>query len=183
MVKLHLGCGDIHLPGYTNVDIRPLPGVDLVCDCRALGVPDESVDLIYSCALIEEFGRFEWVDVLRHWFAKLRPGGLLRLSTSDFEAVCEWYCQTRSMDHLFGLVVGGQRHEHSRHGMVFDFQTLKAGLKDAGFVNVHRYDWRQTDVGLWGIDDYSQAYLPHMDKENGKLMALNVEATKPGKGE
>lgn len=179
MVKLHLGCGEIHLPGYVNVDIRPLPGVDLVCDCRALDVPDESVDLIYTCALIEEFGRFEWVDVLAHWYDKLRPGGLLRLSTSDFEAVCEWYVETRSMNHLLGLVVGGQRHEHSRHGMVFDFWTLKAGLEEVGFTNVHRYDWRLTDVGLWGIDDYSQAYLPHMDKEHGKLMALNIEATKP----
>jgi hypothetical protein len=63
--------------------------------------------------------------------------------------------------------------------MVFDFHTLKAGLEEAGFVSIHRYDWRQTDVGLWSIDDYSQAYLPHMDKGYGKLMALNVEANKP----
>ena len=28
------------------------------------------------------------------------------------------------------------------------------------------------------IDDYSQSYYPHMDKEDGKLMSLNVEAVK-----
>ena len=28
------------------------------------------------------------------------------------------------------------------------------------------------------IDDYSQAYIPHMDKDNGTLMSLNVEAIK-----
>jgi hypothetical protein len=28
------------------------------------------------------------------------------------------------------------------------------------------------------MDDYSQSYLPHMDKENGTLMSLNLEAVK-----
>jgi predicted SAM-dependent methyltransferase len=179
MLKLHLGCGNVHLPGYVNCDIERKFGVDRVCDARRLTWGDDSVDFIYSCALIEEFGRYEWVDVLKHWCAKLVPGGVLRLSTSDFAAVCEWYVQHRSLEHLPGLVVGGQRDRYSHHGMVFDFQTLKAGLLEAGFVNVHRYDWRETDVGQLGIDDFSQAYLPHMDKEHGKLMALNVEATKP----
>ena len=65
------------------------------------------------------------------------------------------------------------------NGMIFDFGLLGDGLKEAGFTNVRRYDWRETDIGRAGIDDYSQAYLPHMDKENGRLMALNVEADKP----
>jgi hypothetical protein len=60
--------------------------------------------------------------------------------------------------------------------MIFDFATLKAGLEQAGFGDVRRYDWRKTELGKLGIDDYSQAYLPHMDKENGRLMMLNVEA-------
>jgi hypothetical protein len=28
------------------------------------------------------------------------------------------------------------------------------------------------------FDDHSQAYLPHMDKENGTLISLNIEAVK-----
>jgi len=28
------------------------------------------------------------------------------------------------------------------------------------------------------IDDFSQGYLPHMDKINGMIMSLNIEATK-----
>jgi hypothetical protein len=64
--------------------------------------------------------------------------------------------------------------------MIFDFDTLRAGLETTGFRDVQRYDWRQSDVGRAGIDDYSQAYLPHMDKENGRLMMLNVEAVRVG---
>ena len=63
---------------------------------------------------------------------------------------------------------------HCNYGKV-----LRGGLEEAAFGNVRRYDWRETDIGKAGIDDYIQAYLPHMDKENGRLMALNVEADKP----
>lgn len=46
----------------------------------------------------------------------------------------------------------------------------------AGFKDVRRYDWRQTEHKDY--DDFSQAYIPHMDKENGLLISLNIEATK-----
>jgi hypothetical protein len=62
--------------------------------------------------------------------------------------------------------------------MIFDFATLARGLEQAGFGDVRRYDWRQTDIGKAGIDDYSQAYLPHMAKDTGRLMMLNVEAVR-----
>ena len=43
-----------------------------------------------------------------------------------------------------------------------------------GLDNVKEWDWRQTEHGQ--SDDYSQSYLPHMDKENGMLMSLNLQA-------
>ena len=49
-------------------------------------------------------------------------------------------------------------------------------LEDAGFKNIKKYDWR--DVEHSHIDDYSQAYMPHMDKTNGTLISLNVECNK-----
>ncbi|HAI38830.1 MAG TPA: methyltransferase, partial [Maribacter sp.] len=39
-----------------------------------------------------------------------------------------------------------------------------------------KYDWRQTEHAKF--DDHSQAYIPHMDKENGTLISLNIEAVK-----
>ena len=49
-------------------------------------------------------------------------------------------------------------------------------LKDIGFKKVSRYDWRDTEHAY--VDDFSQAYYPHMDKENGIQHSLNVEAIK-----
>jgi len=62
------------------------------------------------------------------------------------------------------------------HRTVYDFESLRSVLESVGFKNVRRYDWRQTIHKDY--DDYSQAYIPHMDKENGLLISLNVEADK-----
>ena len=53
---------------------------------------------------------------------------------------------------------------------------MKEDLESVGFENVCRYDWRETEHSH--VDDFSQSYLPHLDKENGQLMHLNVTATK-----
>jgi SAM-dependent methyltransferase len=182
MIKLHLGCGHIKLPGYVNIDIMGAKAADVIADLRSLPYPDASVDLVYSCAAIEHLGRREWVDALREWARVLKPGATLRLSTADFEAAVERYRDKHNLGELLGLLIGGQKDEFDWHGMIFDFDTLATGLGEAGFGKVRRYDWRKTEIGALGIDDYSQAYLPHMDKENGRLMMLNVEATRSGSG-
>ena len=178
-MKLHLGCGRRIIPGYVNVDIQHSAGVDIICDLRHLPFKDSVVDFIYSCANIEHFGRHAYKQVLEHWFQKLKSGGTLRLSTADFEAVCTQYLENKNIEELLGLVVGGQKDEYDFHGMVFDYQLLSRVLQEIGFTNARYYDWRKTELRALNIDDYSQAYLPHMDKEHGRLMMLNVEADKP----
>ncbi len=57
-----------------------------------------------------------------------------------------------------------------------DFESLKKVLKSAGFKNIKLWDWKNVDHCI--NDDYSQSYIPHMDKENGVLMSLNIECQK-----
>jgi predicted SAM-dependent methyltransferase len=180
MIKLHLGCGKIRLPGYVNVDIMTRSSVDVIADLRQLPWADASVDHVYSCAVIEHFGRREWIGVLKEWARVLKPGGSIQISTADFEAAVARYLEKRNLEELLGLMIGGQKDDYDWHGMIFDFATFRAGLEQAGFRDVRRYDWRRAFVGRAGIDDFSQAYLPHMDKENGRLMMLNVEAVRAG---
>lgn len=182
MIKLHLGCGKIHLPNYFNVDIQKGPGVDVVADLRLLPWSDGTVDVVYSCSAIEHFGRREWIAVLAEWARVLKPGGLLRISTADFDAAVARYAETGNLPELLGLLIGGQKDDYDWHGMIFNFDELSMGLLTAGFGDIHRYDWRDTDIGRLGIDDFSQAYLPHMDKKNGRLMMLNVEAIRRAEG-
>jgi len=55
-------------------------------------------------------------------------------------------------------------------------KSLEKLLNEIGFSSIKRYDWRNTEHA--NIDDHSQAYYPHMDKENGLLISLNIEAHK-----
>ena len=91
--------------------------------------------------------------------------------------MCSWYVKTGKLQDVLGLVCGGQKDELDYHHVVFDEQTLTTGLVDAGFQSVCKWDWRDTTHR--DVDDYSQAYLPHMDKTHGLLMSLNLQAQKP----
>ena len=73
-------------------------------------------------------------------------------------------------------MAGGQRTIYDYHNMVFNKENLSRALISAGFSEIREWNWRETSHAH--IDDYSQAYLPHMDKENGVLMSLNLEAIK-----
>jgi predicted SAM-dependent methyltransferase len=178
MKKLHLGCGKVRIPGYINIDIQPSNAVDIIADISKLNFEKQSFDVIYACAVIEHFGRSEWVRLLHHWATFLKSGGILRLSTNDFGACATRYLNSGNLNELLGILIGGQKDKWDFHGMIFDYEILKAGLEEAGFHQVRRYDWKETDYAKLGVDDFSQAYLPHMDKKNGQLMVLNVEAIK-----
>ncbi|MEM6622831.1 MAG: methyltransferase domain-containing protein [Pseudomonadota bacterium] len=175
--KLHLGCGVKHFPGWFHVDALAYDHVDFQGPVDDLSfVPDGSVGLIYACHVLEHFGRKESVRVLAEWRRVLRPGGVLRLAVPDYAACAKLYLAgvlPRGLEDVRGLMVGGQRDQYDFHGNVFDEADLTAFLTEAGFSSVRRWDWRTTEHAH--VDDYSQAYLPHMDKENGTLVSLNLE--------
>jgi len=142
-------------------------------------VDDNSVSLIYACHVLEHFGRYTYKAVLKEWFRVLKPGGILRLAVPDFAACAAIYYENGLADGLsglIGLIIGGQRNEHDFHKMIFDEDFLRRDLIEIGFREVRQWDWRATEHA--GIDDYSQAYLPHMHKEDGRQMSLNLEAVK-----
>jgi predicted SAM-dependent methyltransferase len=179
MKKLHVGCGTRILSGYDNIDIQNYNNdkviISDISDLSGL-YEANSIDVIYSCANIEHFGRKEWIGVVEHWYSLLKPGGVLRISTADFQACVDRYLVSGKIEEVFGLIVGGQKDDYDWHGMIFDYTYMKRELSNIGFKNIKRYDWRETEHS--NVDDFSQAYIPHMDKENGALMMLNLECEK-----
>ncbi|MBF0128278.1 MAG: methyltransferase domain-containing protein [Magnetococcales bacterium] len=178
---LHLGCGSVNIPGFFHVDILPGDHIDQVNRIDRLDfIADNSVKMIYCSHALEHYGRFQVVDVLKEWYRVLQPDGVLRLAVPDFAACVKIYYERGLRDGLsglIGLVCGGQRNEYDFHRMIFDEPLLtRLLLHEARFREVRRWDWRETTHAH--IDDYSQAYLPHQDRENGQLMSLNLEAVK-----
>jgi predicted SAM-dependent methyltransferase len=178
-IRLHLGCGAREIPNFVHIDIMDAAHVDICHKVDNLPFPDNTASLIYVSHVLEHFGRFEVEGVLQEWRRVLVPGGVLRLAVPDFAAVVEMYSTeglNDGLSGLMGLVCGGQRNPYDFHKIIFDEPFLTHLLHKVGFSEVRRWDWRTTEHAH--IDDFSQAYLPHMDKENGKLMSLNLEAVK-----
>ena len=179
-MKLHLGCGKRIIAGFVNIDALAQPHVDRVMDVRRLeGIPDGAAELVYASHILEHFGRHEYMAVLGEWRRVLKPGGILRLSVPDFAACAALYYEQGLVDGLtglVGLVSGGQRDIFDFHKMIFDRELLTKSLLTAGFSAVRPWDWRVTEHAH--IDDYSQAYIPHLDKGKGRHMSLNLEGIK-----
>ena len=180
MIKINLGCGKrnfgkdwVHIDGgdHSHLDYK---------DIFNLPYESNSVDLIYASHLIEYFDRAEVVNIIKKWKSKLKAGGILRIAVPDFGQMAFLYLMKRyPLENFLGPLYGKMKmsSETIYHKTTYDFKSLKSLLlSECGFLKVSPYDWRSTSHSNY--DDHSQSYLPHMDKENGTIISLNVEATK-----
>jgi len=104
---------------------------------------------------------------------------VLRIAVPDFYQMAKLYLvDSYDLEKFLGPLYGkmAMLKKTIYHKTVYDFNELKKLLEEVGFRNVNKYDWRETEHSEF--DDHSQAYIPHMDKENGTLISLNVECLK-----
>ena len=143
-----------------------------------------TIDLIYSCHMIEHVSRHDYKNVLQRWYDLLKDGGIIRLALPDLFALSKYYVENGNIDEVRGCMFGGQKNMYDYHYFGHDFKSLKNDLEDIGFTNVKRFDWRDLD---YEIKDWSRDYLPKhrngvMIPDNewykGTLVSLNIEATK-----
>jgi predicted SAM-dependent methyltransferase len=184
-MKLNLGCWNRHIPGFIHVDLCDMEHIDYKTNINDLSMfEDCSASLIYSSHSFEYFNRTEAISVLKEWNRVLKPDGTLRLAVPDFDSLLEVYKSTGEIEKIVGPLFGqmninnGIEEETLYHKTTYNFKSLSKILCDNGYKDVKRYRWQDTIHKDY--DDHSQAYFPHMDKENGILVSLNVEATKNG---
>ena len=176
-VKLHLGCFNKPIHGFTNVDIRPEVEPDLVDDVFKLEkIENNSVDLIVITHVMEHGGREEVKWALRRYHQVLKNGGELYISVPDLQAVCEHYCYHKDLRLLENFLYGSQKHPWDFHRHGWDYKTLKEDLQSIGYTNISKYDAFSVPWGY--VDSYAKSYLPHLDFVNGKLMSLNIKCNK-----
>jgi len=88
-LRLHLGCGEQHFPGYVNIDYPPSGHnvmnvkADFFADTTKLDFPTESVDEIRLHHVFEHFSRVTALAMLIRWQRWLKVGGILRIETPD----------------------------------------------------------------------------------------------------
>jgi predicted SAM-dependent methyltransferase len=182
-MKLHLGCWHRYIPGFIHVDLCDMDHIDYQSRIDHLPMfKDNSASLIYSSHSFEYFDRDEAILTLREWHRILKPNGILRLAVPDFDSLIKIYLKTGKIENILGPLYGqmkimtnsGQKSLY--HKTVYNYESLSSILLENNFSDIERYNWQETIHRDY--DDHSQAYFPHMDKENGLLLSLNIEAKK-----
>jgi SAM-dependent methyltransferase len=100
-LKLNLGSGRRHLPGFCNVDLVDLPGVDLLADLNEPFdvLPDDCVDAIYCRHTLEHVDNF--LGLLGEIHRVVRPGGTIDIVVPHFSN--PYYYSDPTHVRFFGL--------------------------------------------------------------------------------
>ena len=177
---LHLGCGDLIIPDFWNIDAMFTAQSDVVACVERLKLAENSVGTIYCAHVFEHLSRAAAPRALREWYRVLRPGGKLYLACPDLEALARLYLAAlddgntpagrRRLDLLLGVIYGGQDTRYNFHACGWSLATLRWLLEDVGFRDVQRFDTQRVDFRPF--EDASFAGLESVP------MSLNVEATK-----
>jgi predicted SAM-dependent methyltransferase len=158
--RLHIGCGQQALPGWINIDNQGLPGVDQVLDVRH-GLPFSGVAAIYAEHFLEHLSLDDGLAFLRECRRVLLPEGVLRLSTPNLD----WVILT----HYRGPAAGDDdaredcfRINRAFHGwghqFLYNERTLAATLRDAGFANVQRVAYGESEhAELRGLERHEKS--------------------------
>ena len=139
--RINIGCGHAPMHDCVNIDMRELPGVDIVAGVGNLPFDASSIDEIYSSHVLEHFPREHLARVLLpYWVSLLRSGGLLVAVAPDAEAMLSDYGTGQmSFDDLRVLTYGLQEYEGDFHFNIFSREGFETLFRDAGLT---RLEWR-----------------------------------------
>ena len=77
-MKLEIGCGETPSEGYTHLDIRKLPHIEIVDNATKLTkVEDDSCDEIKAIQVLEHFSHTKTLYILKLWYKKIKKGGFI----------------------------------------------------------------------------------------------------------
>jgi len=114
--RLNLGCGTKIRKHFINIDIRPLPGVDIVADVRKLPFEDESCSKIIADDILEHLPTPDIPSTLLHWYNLLAPGGKLIIKTPNLETITYRYSIGEiNSEEMVRLIFGNQDYPENIH--------------------------------------------------------------------
>ena len=158
-IRINMGCGHLPLAEYLNVDMRELPGVDVVADVTDMPFDIESIIELFSAHLLEHFPLEELKSrVLPYWFQLLREGGNFRAVVPDWKAMIESFSHgSFPFDDLREVTFGAQDYNGDFHFNMFSQDSLREILAAVGFHEIS---------------------FPMSGRPNGKCLEMEVRAVK-----
>jgi hypothetical protein len=150
-IRLNLGCGHLPLDGYINIDMRELPGVDVVADVAALPFEEGSVAAIHSSHMLEHFPQELLVrSLLPYWKSLLRDKGGFSAVVPDGKAMLKATADgSMPFEDFRRVLFGAQDYDGDFHYNLMTPESLSALLLDAGFESVQvPVQGRRNDICL-----------------------------------
>ena len=165
IIKINIGSNDFHHEGFLNVDIRDVPGVDIVDDVGNLKkIEDNSVSHIIAEAILEHFSYDKTLDVLKCWYSKLKKGGVIEIMVPDGELIFDRYLNGDKQGkespyyHNWGQLIHsmfgsmeylrkwhGDDAERYGHHTLYSIDYLRKEMEEAGFINIKEKRSRHVD--------------------------------------
>ncbi len=175
-LNLHLGCGYVNHPEFTNIDLLPANHIHYLRRIDDLQpFKDKSVDLIYASHCLEHFPHREIPKVIKEWSRVLKKNGILRLSVPDLDKLFELYLASgRDIDKIQGVLIGGQSYKLDYHMAIFNRKKLSSLLEASGFEKIE--EWYPDSTPMTSIKDGSKFMVYH-NRKNYRI-SLNLEAVK-----
>lgn len=128
---------------FLNVDIVDMPKVDLVLDItKPFPIGDGVIAEVFSAATLEHLRKPHADHVLKECFRILQPGGVLRVSTPDIEAIAHGILVGEDLavinQHLFGKYKSDQTEDYDLHRWMYPAGAMIERLYEIGFVRAER---------------------------------------------
>jgi predicted SAM-dependent methyltransferase len=148
--KVNLGAGASRMKGWVNADANPLRRPHVWMDARnRWPFKPDSLAGVATSHFLEHLFDDELGSVLANVRRILRPGGFFRISVPSLEKAVEEYL-ARGRDGAPALEERGEKfhlvcHWYGAHHQIFDFARLSKLVRLAGFVDIKKQDFPQSN--------------------------------------
>jgi predicted SAM-dependent methyltransferase len=156
-MKLHLGCGQVYLDGYTNIDyplsehsVQHKSIADKLADITKLRYKTSSIEEVRLHHVFEHFDRATACALVLVWRSWLKPSGLLHIEVPDFERTAHAVLSplTSKQRKLVGMrhIFGSQEAHWAVHYYGWSESSLRELLESCGYEDLKfkRNSWKGT---------------------------------------
>lgn len=190
--KLQLGSGSNALTGWLNTNYYPKSDKVVHVDAtKKFPFTDKTFDYIYNEHMFEHITINQGIDMLNECYRVLKPGGILRIVTPDFQFLLDLYNEEKTdsqkkyiktntemfikdAPYEADIIVINNFFKDWGHQFIYDEKALKKAFSDAGFTKVKRFSLTESYAGelqqLAHEERYPEGFL--------KLESMVVEGVK-----